>query len=40
MSKEKNQSIGIKPENKEAKLDASSWPLLLKVTFSMRNNII
>ena len=31
MSKKSSQKISITPEDKEAKIDSSEWPLLLKV---------
>ena len=31
MSKKSSQNISITPEDKEAKIDSSEWPLLLKV---------
>ena len=34
MSKKSSKNITITPEDKEAKIDSSEWPLLLKVYHS------
>lgn len=33
MSKKSSQKLAITPEDKEAKIDSSEWPLLLKVSY-------